>query len=138
VLKDFNNPILSNSGSINFASHRFWVDGNGRFRKWSGAPAGPPADTSGIGLSPRLLSPAYGTTITIDASLASSFKITPTDAVAFTIALPVNAFTGGQQITIHISNTTVAPAGFRRSITFEYDGSSIWYEVNRTQGDVQN
>lgn len=158
VLKDFNNPILSNSGSINFASHRFWVDGNGRFRKWSGAPAGPPSDTSGIGLSPRLISPTYGTTITIDAALASSFKITPTNAVAFTVAAVSNGFTGGQQITIHFSNTTAGalgaatfsptyhlagawtqPApGNRRSITFEYDGASTWYEVTRTTADVAN
>jgi hypothetical protein len=151
--RDLTNPITDNAVLI-FGSHRVWVDATGRVRKVLGATS---SDTAGIGLSPRVVSATYGTSIAVDVALGSTFKVTPTDGAGFTVAAPTNGYTGGQRITITIANSFGAlgaatfagsyhlagawtqPAnGNRRSITFEYDGGTLWHEVSRTAADVPN
>lgn len=114
--------------------------------------------TVGIGgrVSNARVTPAYGVTVTIDASAGNEFVITPNNGVAFTISSPTNVYTSaGQRITIRIRNTTggalgavtwgatfklsawTNPAsGNSRSKDFQHDGSN-WIEC-RSDVDVPN
>lgn len=97
----------------------------------------------------------YGTSVAVTANRARTFKVTPTDGVAFTILNPTGGVVG-KIITIRVHNTTggalgavtwdtayklaawTNPAtGFSRSISFEFDGSA-WIECGRTTTDVPN
>lgn len=106
------------------------------------------------------VSVTYSPSITLNTSLGKYFRITPTNATAFTLELPTNN-TLGAQITVEIKNTTggalgtlswvgtgvagwrlagawVQPAtGKKRTITFYYDGG-IWIELARTAADMDN
>jgi hypothetical protein len=106
------------------------------------------------------VSVAYSASITLDTSSGKYFRITPSNATAFTLELPINNSLG-DQITVEIKNTTggalgtlswaatgvagwrlagawVQPAtGKKRTITFYYDGG-IWIELARTSADMDN
>jgi len=105
----------------------------------------------------QLSLPAYGTTVTIDASKANAFRLTVTDGVAFTINAPLSASSSTpQKINLMIRNASggamgaitwnaifkmaawTNPAnGFSRSISFIFDGTN-WVESARTPADVPN
>lgn len=101
-------------------------------------------------------SPATGT-VTFDANTyQQGLYRWSTAAGTWTVALSNGVL--GQRVTITIMNTSggavntiwgggttykmaawVEPAnGFNRSITFQYFGSGVWYEMNRTTVDVPN
>ena len=102
-----------------------------------------------------LTNPTYGTSVAIDRSLGSTFRITATNNTAFTVANPTNAITGlplmvvirntsGGALgtvtwdTLYKLSTWTSPATANsRSITFVYDGTN-WVEVNRAASDVPN
>lgn len=104
----------------------------------------------------------YAAAMAVDVSLGNTFRVTPTNAVAFTFNAPTNppAATVGQEIRITIINTTggalgaatftggaggfrlagawVQPAtGNRRTVSFAWDGS-VWQEISRNAADVPN
>lgn len=104
----------------------------------------------------KVVTPTYGVTVAVDASLGDHFLISATDGVAFTISSPVNPIAAGQEITVRVKNisggtmgnitwglgykmaTLTKPAnGYSKSITFQYDGSA-WIEISRTPSDVPN
>lgn len=97
----------------------------------------------------------YSASMTFDASLATQFIITATNATAFTINAPTNPVLG-QEIFVRIRNTSGGALGaatwnaifklatwtqpataFSRAIHFAYDGSN-WVETARTPADVPN
>lgn len=92
-------------------------------------------------------SPTYGATVAIDASLGNAAQIVVTDASALTISNPTNP-ASGQWLSIMVKNTsggvmstptwdtaykmatfTKPATGFRRTVTFLYDGTN-WVEIN--------
>ncbi len=103
-----------------------------------------------------IVSPTYGTTVTIDTALGRMFIVTATNNTAFALAAPTHAATG-QEIRITIKNTSgttlgtltfnsafklgaawTQPADTKsRSIDFYYNGTN-WIEYSRTAADVSN
>jgi hypothetical protein len=101
--------------------------------------------------------PNYGSTITIDLSLGTSFIILVNDNAAFALDNAINAG-AGQKFTIQIWNQTAGSipppkwgAGYKlaswaqpvsdshRCIEFECNGNgTIFYEINRTTADIPN
>jgi hypothetical protein len=99
---------------------------------------------------------AYGTTVSVDASLNVEFEVTPTDGVGFTIANATNAFAGAWlEITIintfgvlgavtwgsqyKLSAWTQPANGFSRAIRFKRNAANnAWVEKSRTPADVPN
>ncbi len=107
------------------------------------------------GLLLTRVSLTYGTTIATNAALGTSFLITVTDGVAFTISAPTN-LVSGQTYTYTIKNTSGGAVGTitwnaifkmaalttpatanQRSITFLYDGTNL-IELYKTAADVPN
>jgi hypothetical protein len=110
--------------------------------------------------TPQLTSPrvntVYGPSVAINAAAGSSFIVTPTNAVAFNIAAPTGNPKLGRRLTLEVVNNTalalgamtldpvyrlltpwIQPlAGSYASITFEYDGVSLWYELGRASADL--
>lgn len=112
-----------------------------------------PLATAGPSVRPRYTLTYVAGSMQLNCGLYNDFTVTPTDggAFSFTHALA----TAGQQITLTIINSVggalgaatftgfklaswTQPAdGYSRSITFEYDGSTM-REVSRTTADVPN
>lgn len=103
---------------------------------------------------PETVTIMYSTSMTLDISLGSYFKIVATNGTAFTINAPTNS-ENGQTIIVEIKNSAggalgaatwntvfkmvawTQPAnGFSRAITFVYDGTN-WRQVGTTV-DVAN
>lgn len=111
----------------------------------------------GLQYQDQQVAPTYGTTVTPNLSLGSSFVVSPTNGVAFTIAAPTNpAHSYGQRISFKIKNASggalgavtwnavyklaawTSPAnGYSRSIDFIFDGTN-WVEASRASADVPN
>jgi hypothetical protein len=133
-------------------THYTQVDSN-IYSGWVAAPANRPSRFdppiySKKSVVTALVTPTYGTSITIDASAGNTFRITASDRKGFTISSPLNASasTVGQRITVMIRNASggglgpvtwgtlykltswTNPAATKsRSIDFIYDGTS-WVE----------
>lgn len=106
----------------------------------------------------RIVNPTYGPTVTLDLTQGAWFRITATNAVAFTVANPINVSSAsGPEIQITIRNTSGGALGaltfgalfktggawtqpantFSRSIQFTFDGTN-WIETGRSAADVSN
>lgn len=117
--------------------------------------------TFGLGAGPDpygargTLAAAYSASITIDASLGTTFTITPNNAVAFAVS-SITRPAWNRRLRLNIINTTGSTLGAgtfpccktgaawtqpingtNRSIEFEYTGT-VWQEVGRTAADVTN
>lgn len=114
----------------------------------------------GVQAQTRIVTPTYGVTVGIDASLGDNFIITATNGVAFTVNAPTNVplSTYTKHLTITIANGsggvlgaitwTAGAGGFRlagaftnpanatqRSVIFRWNGT-VWHELARTAADV--
>lgn len=102
-----------------------------------------------------LVTPTYGSTVSIDARAGKTFIITASNSTPFTISAPTGP-ANGQEIDITIKNASggalgtatwnavykmaswTQPADTKsRTITFKYDGAN-WVEKSRTPADVSN
>jgi hypothetical protein len=140
---------LATSGFGGGESGRTWWDvTNRRMRLWDGQGIRTLTATNRV-------TPAYSSTVRIDAAQGAWFLVNATDSATFAIADPSNG-TIGQVLTITIKNASggslgavrwggayhlapwTSPArGTSRSISFAHDGAS-WIEIGRTLGDVPN
>lgn len=102
-----------------------------------------------------IVAATYSASMTLDASLGTTFTITPNDGTAFAVT-SITRPAYNRRIRINIINTTggalgagtftcckigaawTQPAtGFNRSLELEYTGS-VWQEVNRSAADISN
>ena len=139
--------FMANVGTINDTNPAYNIILGG-----TGCPGG--VQTSSRFVAGRAIV-GWGTSTTLDASLANEFVITPTANNAWTLNAPTSARTG-QRITIQIRATlgyaigaltwdavfkvaawTNPADGYSRAIDFIYNGTN-WIEVSRTPADVPN
>lgn len=144
--------ILDNSGKTGTVSNVFLLTTQWKMQQTL---------TAGlINMNGRLLqtlvTPSYGTTITVDAGLGNVFLVQPGDGTAYTWANPGNAG-AGLVFTLITKNTfgvlgaatfsanyklgaawTQPANGFSRSITFSCTSSTLCVETSRTAVDVAN
>lgn len=103
----------------------------------------------------KFSTPAYGTTVTIDASAGAAHKIVVTNTTAFAVAAPLNPSSLNDVLAIDILNSSggvmgaitwnaifklagafTNPAnGKRRTIMFYWDGTN-WVETGRAAADI--